>query len=162
MMPATTGAGVRDPSRTKAKLKISTTTTARKVIVASTSRLRHSMARSLTAIRNACVKKPAGRALATGAEDAGSVTGLSTGFAAGSATGSDTGLSAGLATGLATSLAAGLAAGFGLVGGAHRLGAEAAGARLVEDDAPAPQDHHLIGDRRGRQIVRHQDHHAPR
>ena len=58
MIPATIAGGVRDPSRTKAKLKISTTTTARKVIVNSTSRLRHSMARSLAAIRSACLRKP--------------------------------------------------------------------------------------------------------
>jgi hypothetical protein len=60
-IPATTGAGGRAPSTTKAKLKISTTTTARKVMVASTSRLRHSMARSLAATRNAWAAKPGGR-----------------------------------------------------------------------------------------------------
>src|SRR5450432_431987 len=65
-MPATTGAGGRAPSTTKAKLKISTTTTARKVMVAMTSRLRHSMARSLAAMRSACETKPGGRGSGTG------------------------------------------------------------------------------------------------
>src|SRR5579871_256513 len=66
-MPDTTAAGGRVPSMTKAKLKISTTTTARKVIVASTSLLRHSIARSLAAIRSAWRRNPAGRAPAVSA-----------------------------------------------------------------------------------------------
>src|SRR6185436_11410050 len=57
-MPATTGAGGRAPSTTNAKLKISTTTTARNVIVANTSRLRHSMRRSLAAMLSACRTNP--------------------------------------------------------------------------------------------------------
>ena len=48
----------RVPSTTKAKLKISTMTTARNVIVANTSRLRHSMRRSLAAMRSAWRTKP--------------------------------------------------------------------------------------------------------
>src|ERR1044071_1855825 len=61
-MPATTRAGGRAPPTTNAKLKISTTTTARKVIVAKTSRLRHSMRRSLAAMRSAWRRKPGGAA----------------------------------------------------------------------------------------------------
>src|SRR5436190_22958336 len=57
-IPATTGAGGRAPSTTNAKLKISTTTTARNVMVKITSRLRHSMRRSLAAMRSACCTKP--------------------------------------------------------------------------------------------------------
>src|SRR5450432_899729 len=52
-MPDVTGAGGRASPTTKAKLKISTMTTARKVIVARISRLRHSMRRSLAAMRAA-------------------------------------------------------------------------------------------------------------
>src|SRR5436190_2158644 len=63
-MPAVTAAGGRASPTTNAKLKISTTTTARKVIVARISRLRHSMRRSLAAMRTACRKKDAGRARA--------------------------------------------------------------------------------------------------
>src|SRR3954470_11359976 len=141
MMPATTGAGVREPSRTKAKLKISTTTTARKVIVASTSRLRHSMARSLAAIRSACLKKPAGRS-------------------AGAERGGDAGEDAGdrSDTRRLQALVAGLVARLRFVRGAHRLGAEAASAGLVEHHPPPPQDDHLIGDGRGARVVRHQHH----
>src|SRR6516165_11828866 len=42
-----------------------------------------------------------------------------------------------------------LAATARLVGVAQRLGAEALRPRLVEHHAPAPQDHHLVGDRGG-------------
>src|SRR3954468_10981373 len=145
MMPATTGAGVREPSRTKAKLKISTTTTARKVIVASTSRLRHSMARSLAAIRRACLKKPAGRS-------AGADRGGGAGDDAGDP--SDTRRLQPLVPGLVARLR--------FVRGAHRLGAEAAGADLVAHHPPPPQDDHLIGDGRGPQPVLPQPHHPPR
>src|ERR1022692_1260847 len=70
-MPATTGAGGRAPSTTKAKLKISTTTTARKVMVAMTSRLRHSMARSLAAMRSAWDRKPGARGAGGGESGTG-------------------------------------------------------------------------------------------
>src|SRR6185503_134661 len=69
-MPATTGAGGRAPSTTNAKLKISTTTTARNVIVMSTSRLRHSMRRSLAAMASACLRKLGSTCVGAAAESA--------------------------------------------------------------------------------------------
>src|SRR3569623_3839096 len=57
-MPATTVGGGATPPTAKAKLKTSTTMTARKALVARISRLRHSMVRSLPAIRNACAQNP--------------------------------------------------------------------------------------------------------
>src|SRR6185436_554398 len=116
-MPATTGGGGRAPSTTNAKLKISTTTTARNVIVANTSRLRHSMRRSLAATSNAWRKNP-----------------CCCGGGARSATGRLP------------------------VDAAQGVHGESARPRLVADDAPAPQDQHLVGDRGGGfEVVGHED-----
>ena len=60
-IPATTGGDGGVPPTTKAKLKIRITTVARKALVARISRLFHSIARSLTAIRTACAANPGGR-----------------------------------------------------------------------------------------------------
>src|SRR5215471_15358038 len=70
-MPAVTGAGGRASPTTKAKLKISTTTTARKVMVARISRLRHSMRRSLAAMRRAWARNPGGAGTGADAEGSG-------------------------------------------------------------------------------------------
>src|SRR3569623_2645590 len=57
-MPATTVGGGATPPTTNAKLNTSTTTTARTALVARISRLRHSMTRSLPAMRKAWAQKP--------------------------------------------------------------------------------------------------------
>src|ERR1700690_133422 len=144
-IPATTGAGGRAPSTTKAKLNINTTTTARKVMVAITSRLRHSMAKSLAAIRSAWEKNPGAR---------GPTDCRLRGCPADCAT-EDPGPAGGVLAGGESGT------GLRLVGRAERVGAEAVGWRLVEDHPAAPQNDDLIGDRSRRfEIVRHQHDHS--
>src|SRR3569833_4060591 len=81
-MPATTVGGGATPPTTNAKLKTSTTMTARKALVARISRLRHSMARSLPAKRKAWAQKPgrgarsATAALLVGRPECGGTPGL--------------------------------------------------------------------------------------
>src|SRR4029079_7270201 len=146
-MPATTAAGGRAPSTTNAKLKISTVTTASNVIVANTSRLRHSMRRSLAATRNAWRMNPGGDA-AVLPWDPRRVPPPPRWDCGGEAASVPTRNSA---TGCLP------------VDGAQRVRRESARPRLVADEAPAAQDDDLVGDRGGGfQIVGHQDHRPAR
>src|SRR5260221_1198655 len=134
-MPAVTGAGGRASPTTNAKLKINTTTTARKVIVARISRLRHSMRRSLAAMRTTWRRNDG-------------------------ATGGATAVAAAAAGGPVFAAASGMGA--LRVERAQRVGAEASGAALVVDDASAAQHDDVLGDgRRGLEIVRDEHDDAP-
>src|SRR5450432_1182135 len=156
-MPAVTGAEGGVPPTTKAKLKIRTTTTARKALVNRISRLLHSMARSLAAMRAACATNRGGRAPRRPPHELIGASPRSR--AAGSpARGATLPPPPPCWVRSPTSpITAAL-----LVGRPHRFPAPDPCAAFIPHQTPSAQDDQVLGQRAGGlQIVRHQDHDAP-